>query len=143
MIQNNDINFKTSIKNQLQRDSNMIKFRIIDDENMMLMSLRVVELCLTSILIISFNKSLLKMFVSFVLNQFFNFFQFFVLNQFLNSFQLFTRVDLTSSYAIKNKRKHENDDSKLVLRTADKSSKTNSKRLKITKRLKNSDKEKS
>ena len=167
MIQNNDINFKTSIKSQLQRDSNMIKFRVVDDEDMMLMFLRVVELCLTSILIVSFNKSLSKMFVSFALNQFLNLFQSFVLNQFLNlfqsfvlnqflnsfqsfvlkrfldSFQSFARVDLTSSYAIKSKRKHEDDDSKLTLRTADKTSKTSSKRLKTTKRLKDSDKEKS
>ena len=143
MIQDNDINFRTSIKNQLQRDSNMIKFRIVDDENMMLMSFRAVELCLTSILIVSFNKSLLEMFVSSVLNQFFNLFQFFALNQFLNSFQSFARIDLTSSYAIKNKRKHENDDSKLALCTANKSSKTSSKRLKTTERFKDNDKEKS
>ena len=86
MIQNNDINFKTSIKNQLQRDSNMIKFRVVDDESMMLMFLRAVELCLTSVLIVSFNKSLSEMFVLFFLNQFFNLFQSFILIQFLNLF---------------------------------------------------------
>ena len=121
----------------------MIKFRIVDDEDMMLMFLRAVELCLTSVLIVSFNKSLLEMFVSLVLNQFLNLFQLFVLNQFLNSFQSFARVDFTNSYAIKDKRKHEDDDSKLALRTVNKSSKTSSKRLKITKRLKDSDKKKS
>ena len=143
MIQDNDINFKTSIKSQLQRDLNMIKFRIVDDEDMMLMSLRAIEFCLTSILIVSFNKSLLKMFLSFALNQFLNLFQLFALNQFLNSFQSLARIDFTSSYAIKNKRKHEDDDSKLTLHTVDKSSKINSKRLKTTEKLKDSDRKKS